>query len=196
MLGCAVAWGRLPESGCCLEGVESIRAADVRHFRAKGLVCRLEGFAAPNADGGLSAWVQPVLLPESAIEAAVKRNFNLARYHGQNAGDIVQIGQGAGRFPTASAVLRDLSDIRGGRRSMLPPDTERVRADNSGRALPYYVRLPAAEAGAFPWRESEADGALLRGITEPLPVSELHARAAALRERGVSLFFAAMEERA
>ncbi len=195
MLGCAVAWGLLPDSGCDREGIESIRGSDVRAFRERGLVCRLEGFAAPAPDGGLSAWVQPVLLPESAIEAAVKRNFNLARYHGKNAGDIVMIGQGAGRWPTASAVLRDLGDILSGRRVMLPSDTRRVRAENDRVEKRFWLRLPRECAGAFSWAESEAEGELLRGVTEPMPVSRMHREAAALRGRGVQMFFAAMEER-
>ena len=147
-----------------------------------------------SADGRLYAFVQPVLVSSSSPEASVLKNFNMAKYRGENAGDIVLIGQGAGRYPTASAVVRDLSDIVHGRREMMRPDCERVAADNSVCACRYYVRLPAACADALPFASSELDGALCRGVTEALAVTDMHARVKALRESGAAVFFAAMEE--
>ena len=193
MLGCAVAYDRLPCEGFSLEGIEAVTAEDVRHFRAKGLVLRLLVSGGLDANGALYAFVQPCLLPASSPEASVLKNFNMAKYRGQNAGDIILIGQGAGRYPTASAVVRDVSDIAHGRREMMKPGCERVCADNSGVCKRYYVRLDTAAADALPFAEKEADGALVRGVTEPIPVTEMHAKAKALRESGAAVFFAAME---
>ena len=165
----------------------------MRHFRAKGLVLRLLVSGGLDANGALYAFVQPCLLPASSPEASVLKNFNMAKYRGQNAGDIILIGQGAGRYPTASAVVRDVSDIAHGRREMMKPGCERVCADNSGVCKRYYVRLDTAAADALPFAEKEADGALVRGVTEPIPVTEMHAKAKALRESGAAVFFAAME---
>ena len=193
MLGCAVAYDRLPCEGFSLEGIEAVTAEDVRHFRAEGLVLRLLVSGGLDANGALYAFVQPCLLPVSSPEASVLKNFNMAKYRGQNAGDIILIGQGAGRYPTASAVVRDVSDIAHGRREMMKPGCERVCADNSGVCKRYYVRLDAAAADTLPFAEKEADGALVRGVTEPIPVTEMHAKAKALRESGAAVFFAAME---
>ena len=193
MLACAVAYDKLPCEGFCLEGIESVTAADVAHFQSKGLVLRLV------VRGGLKgeklyAFVQPVLLGASSPEASVLRNFNMAKYCGENAGDIVLIGQGAGRYPTASAVVRDLSDIVHGRREMMKPYCERVAVDNSVVSCRYYVRLPAERADALPFAEKECDGGLCRGVTESLAVTDMHARVKALRESGAAVFFAAMED--
>ena len=193
MLGCAVAYDRLPCEGFSLEGIESVTADDVQHFRAKGLVLRLLVSGGLDASGVLYAFVQPCLLPASSPEASVLKNFNMAKYRGQNAGDIILIGQGAGRYPTASAVVRDVSDIAHGRREMMKSSCVRVAADNSGVSKRYYVRLAAAAADCLPFAETEADGALIRGVTEPIPVTEMHAKAKALRESGAAVFFAAME---
>ena len=193
MLACAVAYDRLPCEGFCLEGIESVTAADVKHFQAKGLVLRLLVRGGVE-QGKLYAFVQPTLLGASSPEASVLKNFNMAKYRGKNAGDIVLIGQGAGRYPTASAVVRDLSDLAHGRRVMMKPLCERVAADNSVVSCRYYVRLAAESAGALPLASSELDGALCRGVTEPIAVQEMHALVKALRDKGESVFFAAMEE--
>ena len=194
MLACAVAYDKLPCEGFSLEGIESVTAADVAHFQSKGLVLRLVVRGGESEDGRLYAFVQPVLLPASSPEASVLKNFNMAKYRGENAGDIVLIGQGAGRYPTASAVVRDLSDVVHGRREMMKPSCVRVAADNSVISCRYYVRLPAARADALPFAEKELDGALCRGVTESLAVTDMHARVKALRESGAAVFFAAVEE--
>ncbi len=194
MLACAVAYDKLPCEGFCLEGIESVTAADVAHFQARGLVLRLLVRGGESEDGRLYAFVQPTLLSASSPEASVLKNFNMAKYRGENAGDIVLIGQGAGRYPTASAVVRDLSDIAHGRRTMMKPGCVRVAADNSVCSCRYYVRLPRACADALPFAEKELDGELCRGVTESLAVTDMHARAEALRRDGAEVFFAAMEE--
>lgn len=194
MLACAVAYDKLPCEGFSLEGIESVTAADVAHFQAKGLVLRLVVRGGESEDGRLYAFVQPVLLSASSPEASVLKNFNMAKYRGENAGDIVLIGQGAGRYPTASAVVRDISDIVHGRREMMRPSCRRVTADNSVCSCRYYVRLPAGLADALPFTEKETEGDLCRGVTESIPVTDMHARVKSLRESGAAVFFAAMEE--
>ena len=193
MLGCAVAYDKLPCEGFSLEGIESVTAADVRHFQAKGLVLRLLVSGGESENGALYAFVQPCLLPASSPEASVLNNFNMAKYRGENAGDIILIGQGAGRFPTASAVVRDVSDILHGRREMMKSSCVRVAADNSVVKKRYYVRLPEACADSLPFTEKELDGDTVRGVTEEMAVTEMHAKAKALRLGGAAVFFAAME---
>lgn len=194
VLACAAAWGLLPDRGLVWEGIQSLRREDLRHIRAKGLVCRLLGQGGKMANGRIYAFVQPALLPETAPEAAVKSNFNLARYRGANCGELLLMGQGAGRYPTASAVLRDLNDIQAGRRSMIPADTKRTEADNESVLRRYYLRLPGAFARLFPLEEQEREGELVRAMSAPLPVAEMQRRAESIRAMGEEIFFAAMEE--
>lgn len=194
MLACAVAYDQLPAEGLHNEGIESLTAADVAHFKAKGLTCRLLASGGLSDEGRVYAFVEPVLLPPSAAECAVLDNFNLARYEGENSGAIILIGQGAGRWPTASAVVRDLSCILQGQRSMMQAGCPRVKADNSACSRAYYVRLPARFADRLPLKEVERDGDVLRAVTEFMPVSAMHEAAAELRQAGAEVFFAAMGE--
>ena len=71
MLACAVAYDKLPCEGFSLEGIESVTAADVAHFRTKGLVLRLLVRGGESEDGRLYAFVQPVLLAADSPEASV-----------------------------------------------------------------------------------------------------------------------------
>ncbi|MBQ9332424.1 MAG: homoserine dehydrogenase [Oscillospiraceae bacterium] len=195
MLACAVAWGVLPQEGLLNEGIESLSAADVADFMARGWTCRLIASGCRAADGRIAAYVEPVLLSAGEAECAVLKNFNLARYEGKNAGSIAMIGQGAGRWPTASAVLRDLSGIAEGETAMFPADVCNGAADNAAESHAYYVRLPSACRGRLPAAKvlSDADG-VLRLITDKMSVAAMHAAAKALRAEGCGVFFAALRE--
>lgn len=195
MLACAVAWGVLPQDGLLNEGIDSLSAADVKDFMARGRVCRLVASGQRAADGRVSAYVEPVLVRAGDAESAVLKNYNMARYEGKNAGPIAMIGQGAGRYPTASAVLRDLSGICAGEAAMFPADCVDGSADNSAAAHAYYVRLPKACGDLFPAAKVLADdGKELRILTEEISVQKMHESAAALRKAGHAVFFAAVRE--
>lgn len=193
MLGCAVGFGLLPVEGLDCEGIESFSAADAADLKKRGLCCRLLARGGKSASG-VYAYVEPMALGASAAECSVLDNFNMARYRGVNSGDIIMIGQGAGRWPTASAVLRDLSCILRGERAMLGAGCVSGKADNSGCAHSYYVRLPAGYAGRLPVKEAWRDGGDSRVITEPVSVADMHALAAELRGSGAGIFFAALED--
>ena len=189
MLGCAVAYDMLPVEGLLNEGIDSLKAADVEHFQSKGLTCRL--LAKGGLVGGkLFAYVQPVLVKSGAPECAVKKNFNMAKYLGKNSGQIVLMGQGAGRYPTASAVLRDLECLCFGQRIMMHSECREVCADNSGSICSYYVRLPKAFAAGLELESCEEDGDTVRGVTKPVSVQAMHDSVRAMRRGGADVFFA------
>lgn len=193
MLACAVAFDRLPGEGLLHEGIEAFTAEDAADLKARGLVCRLVGRGGMAGDQ-VYAFVEPTLFAEGAPERSVLDNYNLARYEAKCAGPIVLMGQGAGRYPTASAVLRDLSDVLQGKRTMLSPTCQSARADNSGCGHRYYVRIPAALAREFPGADAAESGGIVRLVTQPMTVLEMHEKAAALRQAGAELFFAGIEE--
>ena len=191
MLACAVAYDKLPVDGFAREGIESITADDVKDFQAMGLTCRLVTSGGDNGES-VYAYVEPVLFSAGAAECSVLKNFNMAKYYGANSGSIVYIGQGAGRYPTASAVIRDLYCIGGV--PMFRDSVHEVVADNSACVHSYYVRCEAKDAERFDFAESRAEGENVRGVVKPLAVTEMHAKAAAIRDNGGKIFFAAMEK--
>ncbi len=189
MLGCAVAYDMLPVDGLLNEGIDSLKASDVAHFQSKGLTCRLLANGGI-AGGKLYAYVQPALLKSDAPECAVKQNFNMAKYIGKNSGRIVLMGQGAGRYPTASAVIRDLECLRFGQRVMMRGECREVSADNSGCVCAYYVRLPKQFAAVLDFESVEDGGDVIRAITKPISVKAMHEAVNKMRGEGADVFFA------
>ena len=177
MLSCAVAYDKLPSEGLLNEGIDSFTAADDEYLKSRGLTCRLIVAGGENPDGSVYAFVEPVLFRSDAPECSVLNNFNMASYEAKNAGKIIFMGQGAGRYPTASAVVRDLSDILNGQRHMLQPSCVRVKADNSQLCRRYLMR--------------SGDGEYVE--TVPLPVEDMHAAADKIRKEGGKVFFAAID---
>ena len=191
MLACAVAYGKLPTEGLLNEGIESITAEDVKHFQSRGYTCRLIASGGP-VDKGVYAYVEPVLVRGGAAECSVLENYNMARYEGKNSGPIVLMGQGAGRYPTASAVLRDLSCILLGHRSMLPAGCCKAAANNAGAKHLYYVRCSEDMAAMIPTEQAEIENGIARIISKELSVEKMHSIAKDMREKGGKIFFAAI----
>lgn len=192
MLACAVAYGKMPADGLNNEGIDSFTDTDAAYLHSKGLTCRLVVSGFPCGADAVSAFVEPILFGPSAPECSVLENFNMARYHGKCSGDIVLMGQGAGRWPTASAVLRDLSDILSGRRTMMSPDVKCVRADNSSVLRKYCVRVPEGTELSLPAEREELFSGNRYVYTADVPVSVMHAEAEKLRKGGAKVFFASI----
>ena len=192
MLACAVAYDRLPTEGLLNEGIENMTAADAAHMKSRGYTCRLLARGGLNGDGSVYAFVEPVLFREGVPECSVLENYNMAKYEGACSGSIVLMGQGAGRWPTASAVLRDLNSVLLGHRAMLRPACCRVAADNGALEQLYYVRLPARFAERFAAESAEPDWDTVRLVTKPLSPAAMHELAGEIRAQGGELFFAAI----
>jgi len=109
----------VPFSSLDVRGVDSISQVDIDYARRFGFVIKLIAHAKENRKG-LVAGVEPLLLKEDHILAKVDGNFNAILFKGDEVGDFLVYGQGAGSLPTASAVVSDLCDLALGRESRLP----------------------------------------------------------------------------
>ena len=195
LLACAVSRGKLPTEGTFCEGIESFTAADVRALSAQGRTCRLVGRGGESPEGALWALVEPALFPASASECAVLENNNLAWYRGRFSGRITLTGQGAGRYPTASAVLRDLGGILHGEKTMLGQGCECIAADNAALRSRYYVRCAVDTAAELETEKTfEAENGTARVLTAPMAPTAIHEFAAQARSRGEKIFYAAWED--
>lgn len=92
------------------EGISRIRSEDIAFAHEFGYRIKLLAIAKAS-QGGMEARVQPTLLLDSHILANVKGSFNAVLIHGDEVGDVLFYGRGAGPRPTASAVVSDLVDI-------------------------------------------------------------------------------------
>lgn len=92
------------------EGITNITLDDVRVAETLGYVIKLIGYT-KNTDNGAVCRVSPMLVPKSNPLASVEDVFNAIMVRGDMVGDIMFYGRGAGKLPTASAVMADVIDI-------------------------------------------------------------------------------------
>ncbi len=106
--------GRAPFKEVYSEGIARIRNEDIAFAEEFGYRIKLLAIAKRDRDG-IEARVQPTLLPKSHILANVMGSFNAILIKGDEVGEVLLYGRGAGPFPTASAVVSDLVDLARGR---------------------------------------------------------------------------------
>ncbi len=91
------------------EGITELTLADVRCADALGCVIKLIGRVRQESDK-IHCLVAPMLIPKSSLLADVNDVFNGIMVRGNAIGDVVFYGRGAGKLPTASAVVADVID--------------------------------------------------------------------------------------
>ena len=75
-----------------------------------GYVIKLIGAAEIDDNSKISAMVAPRLVPNTSLLSGVNDVFNAILVHGDSLDDAIFYGRGAGKLPTASAVVADVID--------------------------------------------------------------------------------------
>ena len=92
------------------EGIRGMKLSDVEAASAAGYVIKLIGNAKLLPNGTLSASVSPAAIPMGSVISNVEDVFNIVKVTGDAIGDVAFYGRGAGKLPTASAVVADVID--------------------------------------------------------------------------------------
>ena len=92
------------------EGITAVTGEDVACAAAMDSVIKLIGRAVRRQDGKLYTLVAPMVIPRSSLLSDVNDVFNGIMVRGDAIGDVVFYGRGAGKLPTASAVVADVID--------------------------------------------------------------------------------------
>ncbi|HCC34205.1 MAG TPA: homoserine dehydrogenase [Ruminococcaceae bacterium] len=92
------------------QGITGIHLEDVSYAESLGHAIKLIGRAVRLYDGHLSVTVYPALISKDCQLASVDDVFNAIMVRGDATGDVVFYGKGAGKLPTASAVIADVMD--------------------------------------------------------------------------------------
>lgn len=91
-------------------GISHITLEDVAYAENAGYAIKLIGSVKPAEGGKVSAIVSPRLVPKSNMLAGVDGVYNAISVTGDGVGDVLFYGKGAGKLPTASAVVGDIID--------------------------------------------------------------------------------------
>ena len=124
----AIASGKLvsPED-ISTEGITNISLCDVELAQTLGYSIKLIGHA-EERDGKLLAFVSPMAVSESNPLARIDGVFNGILVNANMVGDVMFYGPGAGKLPTASAVVADIVDVIA-KRDVPPTPVGWVRAE-------------------------------------------------------------------
>ena len=93
-----------------IEGIDTIDLRDVRYAQEQGYTVKLLAVARPVEDT-LFLSVHPALLPEEHTLAGVHGSLNAVSLYGDVVQESVLVGRGAGKFPTACAVVSDIVSV-------------------------------------------------------------------------------------
>lgn len=92
------------------EGITKITPEDVEYAASWGGVIKLIGSVKMLEDGRIDIFVSPMFIENESQLAGVSDVFNGIMVRGDATGDVVFYGKGAGKLPTASAVVADVID--------------------------------------------------------------------------------------
>lgn len=92
------------------EGITKLTLADMHYADISGSVIKLIG-RSERVDGKIYASVSPAFINKSHPLANVEDVFNAIVVRGDAIGDAMFYGRGAGKLPTASAVVADVIDV-------------------------------------------------------------------------------------
>ena len=159
----AIAFGRhIYPDQVPTEGITKVTLADVDYAEGAGKKIKLLGRAIRMEDGRICAYVAPHLVDVSHPLAGVEDVFNGISVRGDAIGDVMFYGRGAGKLPTASAVVADVMDIArnmGHRKALCwAPGGPDAVSGTGNLASRWYVRV---NAGADELRSSLGEVKLL-----------------------------------
>lgn len=92
------------------KGISEITLDDVKYADSLNYVIKLIGDVKKTEDGKLDIMVAPMLLSKDCILSDINDVFNGILVKGDCTGDVMFYGKGAGKLPTASAVVADVVD--------------------------------------------------------------------------------------
>ena len=127
------------------EGITKIMLEDVAYASSYDSVIKLIGTAEKLEDGKLYIIVSPAVVKLSSQLSSVNDVFNAVLVDGDEVGEVVFYGKGAGKLPTASAVVADVIDCANHQdtRRLIGWENENPDIIADYKTIPnqYYIRL-------------------------------------------------------
>ena len=148
------------------EGISRITTADFGYARAMKMAIKLLGVSRKSPDGSLSVRTAPFLVREDHPLHSVQDVFNGVFVHGNMVDDLMFYGRGAGKFPTASAVVSDVMECArniGRNIGFNWSDEVMGLSDPMEDFYQYFVRIDDSEAAVAAYTFKAADKVKFKG---------------------------------
>lgn len=171
-------------------GIAGVTREDIAGFNELGYVCKLYATAKRVADGAVLAVVEPTLFKAETLEASVPANYNLITAVSQYAGRQSFFGEGAGRLPTAAAVVQDLLDLCEKKQGFYTQIAQPMPSNNMCEERRYYVRYIVDTWFMDGCVEKRWGNGVL---TRPVSPAQMHSWYVEARRNDPGIFFAALQ---
>ena len=151
------------------EGISRITTADFGYARAMKMAIKLLGVSRKSQDGSLSVRTAPFLVREDHPLHSVQGVFNGVFVHGNMVDDLMFYGRGAGKFPTASAVVSDVMECAkniGRNISFNWSDEIMALSDKAEDSYRYFVRVDDSEAAVAAYTFKAANNVSFEGAPD------------------------------
>jgi len=126
------------------EGITAITHADVANAKELGYTIKLLGRCELLENGEIFAITCPYFVSKHNPLCHVDDVYNGISITGNMVGDVMFYGRGAGKLPTASAVMADVLDIINCPKNMMWTKSDRnIVVGHKGHITAYYVRTTA-----------------------------------------------------
>jgi len=157
-------------------GITDITLRDINDAKKLGRAVKLLGRTEKLEDGRIMLIVAPFMVPQSNPISGIFDVFNGIMVDGESVGELMFYGKGAGKMPTASAVLSDIIEVVNGKTGELAwevaDDCDICHADEI--PFEFYVRVNSdIDLKKFGWKKVSSENGEDAYITDKVLYSEL-----------------------
>ena len=173
------------------KGITDITLDDVNYAAQMDAVIKLIGFAEFQEDGKIYSIVSPMVVKNDSPLSGVDGVMNAIMVTGDCVGNVMFYGAGAGKLPTASAVVADVVDavkhIERSKKIMWVEPKENIMANSDSKKFAYFIRTTDnAENIRGIFGKCEFVDNIVSGesafVTEPLTQSEAEEKSGKLKD--------------
>lgn len=120
-------------------GISTVSAKDISFADSKDYVIKLLAYS--KLDEKASILIEPVIVKKDHILAAVQNENNIVSVNAAFNDNLKFYGKGAGRYPTANAIVNDLIAITEGRKNYTFDNQKQIEVCELKKLHQYYLRL-------------------------------------------------------
>lgn len=120
-------------------GISTVSAKDISFVDSKDYVIKLLAYS--KLDEKASILIEPVIVKKNHILAAVQNENNIVSVNAAFNDNLKFYGKGAGRYPTANAIVNDLIAITEGRKNYTFDNQKQIEVCELNKLHQYYLRL-------------------------------------------------------
>lgn len=141
-------------------GITTLNDLDLANIKKLGGVLKLVATSKRNKDK-ISQYIEPTIFPRNNIFSTVNEEYNLVAINASINGNLKFYGKGAGRYPTANAIVNDIIAIVEGRQNYTFANINKLEMVDASESNKYYVRLKKNEAISPEYIAQAEDGYLI-----------------------------------